>query len=201
MARQTERLAGRGQAKLRAFCEALSKAMRYRCGVTSASPAPAPAVSIRPATPGDTAVILAFIRELAEYEHLSHEVVATEDLLATALFGSQPAAEVLIACADGVPIGFALFLTSFSTFLARSGLYLEDLFVRPAFRGLGLGKRLLVEVARIAVARGCGRYEWSVLDWNAPSIRFYESLGAEMHADWRRMRVTGPALEQLAQRT
>ncbi len=97
-------------------------------------------------------------------------------------------------------MGFALFFANFSTFQARTGLYLEDLFVRPAFRGLGLGKRLLIEVARLAVARGCGRYEWSVLDWNAPSIRFYESLGAEMHGDWRRMRVTGPALAQLAER-
>lgn len=161
---------------------------------------PAPATLIRPATPADVPVILAFIRELAEYEHLTHEVVATEELLASALFGPRPEAEVLIACADGEPAGFALFLPNFSTFLARPGLYLEDLFVRPAFRGLGLGKRLLIEVARLAVARGCGRYEWSVLDWNAPSIRFYESLGAEMHADWRRMRVTGEALEKLAQR-
>ena len=159
-----------------------------------------PTTSIRPATREDVPVILAFIRELAEYERLPHEVVATEDLLATALFGPRPEAEVLIACADGTPVGFALFFANFSTFQARTGLYLEDLFVRPAFRGLGLGKRLLIEVARLAVARGCGRYEWSVLDWNAPSIRFYEGLGAEMHGDWRRMRVTGPALAQLAER-
>jgi len=159
-----------------------------------------PATAIRPATASDVPVILAFIRELAEYERLSHEVTATEELLATALFGPRPEAEVLIAWADGAPVGFALFLTNFSTFLARPGLYLEDLFIRPAYRGLGLGKRLLIEVARLAVARGCGRYEWSVLDWNTPSIRFYESLGAEMHADWRRMRVTGAALEQLARR-
>jgi len=160
---------------------------------------PVSATSIRPATREDVPVILAFIRELAEYERLTHEVVATEDLLATALFGPRPEAEVLIACADGAPVGFALFFANFSTFQARTGLYLEDLFVRPAFRGLGLGKRLLIEVARLAVARGCGRYEWSVLDWNAPSIRFYENLGAEMHGDWRRMRVTGPALTQLAE--
>jgi len=164
------------------------------------SPAAASATSIRPAKREDVPVILAFIRELAEYERLAHEVVATEDLLATALFGPRPEAEVLIACAGGAPVGFALFFANFSTFQARTGLYLEDLFVRPAFRGLGLGKRLLIEVARLAVARGCGRYEWSVLDWNAPSIRFYESLGAEMHGDWRRMRVTGPALAQLAER-
>ena len=160
----------------------------------------APSASIRPATQNDVPVILAFIRELAEYEHLSHEVVATEELLRSSLFGPRPEAEVLIACAEGEPVGFALFFANYSTFLAKSGLYLEDLFVRPAYRGFGLGKRLLIEVARLAVERGCGRYEWSVLDWNAPSIRFYESLGAEMHADWRRMRVTGEALTQLAQR-
>lgn len=162
---------------------------------------PAPATGIRLATPDDVPHILAFIRELAEYERLSHEVVATEELLATSLFGPRPDAEVLIACADNVPVGFALFFANYSTFQARTGLYLEDLYIRPPFRGLGLGKRLLIEVARLAVARGCGRYEWSVLDWNAPSIRFYESLGAEMHASWRRMRVTGEALEQLAART
>ena len=165
----------------------------------SHSPAPS-ATSIRSATRADVPAILAFIRELAEYEHLSHEVVATEELLGAALFGPHPEAEVLMACADGEPVGFALFFANFSTFQARPGLYLEDLFVRPGFRGLGLGKRLLIEVARLAVARGCGRYEWSVLDWNEPSIKFYESLGAEMHASWRRMRVTGPALEELAAR-
>lgn len=162
---------------------------------------PVPTTLIRPATPADVSHILAFIRELAEYERLSHEVVATEELLAASLFGPRPDAEVLIASADGTPVGFALFFANYSTFQARTGLYLEDLYVRPPFRGLGLGKRLLIEVARLAVARGCGRYEWSVLDWNVPSIRFYESLGAEMHASWRRMRVTGPALEQLAERT
>lgn len=161
---------------------------------------PAPATGIRPATPADVPLILTFIRELAEYEQLTHEVVATEDLLAAALFGPRPDAEVLMAVADGAAVGFALFFPNFSTFQARPGLYLEDLYVRPAFRGLGLGKRLLTKVARLAVARGCGRYEWSVLDWNAPSIGFYESLGAEMHADWRRMRVTGDALERLAAR-
>ncbi len=161
---------------------------------------PSPTTGIRPATITDVPVILAFIRELAEYERLTHEVVATEELLAAALFGPRPEAEVLIACADGAPVGFALFFANFSTFQARPGLYLEDLFIRPDFRGLGLGKRLLIEVARLAVARGCGRYEWSVLDWNAPSIRFYESLGAEMHDAWRRMRVTGAALAQLAAR-
>ena len=161
---------------------------------------PPSATGIRPATVIDVPIILAFIRELAEYEHLAHEVVATEELLAAALFGPHPEAEVLMATADGAAVGFALFFANFSTFQARQGLYLEDLYVRPAFRALGLGKRLLIEVARLAVARGCGRYEWSVLDWNAPSIRFYESLGAEMHGAWRRMRVTGPALKELAER-
>lgn len=154
--------------------------------------------SIRPATPADVPTILAFIRELAAYEHLEHEVIGTEELLAASLFGPRPDAEVLMACADEAPVGFALFFPNYSTFQTKPGLYLEDLYVRPAFRGLGLGKRLLVEVAKLAVARGCGRYEWSVLDWNAPSIRFYESLGAEMHDAWRRMRVTGEALDRLA---
>jgi GNAT superfamily N-acetyltransferase len=165
------------------------------------SDSPAPATEIRPATPADVPHILAFIRELAEYERLLHEVVATEELLAASLFGSHPDAEVLIACAGKIPVGFALFFANYSTFQARPGLYLEDLYVRPAYRGLGLGKRLLIEVGKLAVARGCGRYEWSVLDWNEPSIRFYESLGAEMHASWRRMRVTGEALQQLAARS
>src|SRR5215213_6806916 len=138
-------------------------------------------LTIRPASETDVPLILTFIRELAEYEKLTHEVSATEEQLRATLFGAHRFAEALIASADGEPAGFAIFFHNYSTFLARPGLYLEDLYVRPAFRGLGLGKRLLIEVARLAVARGCGRYEWSVLDWNAPSIRFYESLGAEMH--------------------
>lgn len=155
-------------------------------------------LSIRPAVPGDVPEILAFIRELAEYEKLTHEVTATEELLHQTLFGARPFAETLIGCVDGTPAGFAVFLYNYSTFLAKPGIYLEDLYVRPPFRKLGLGKALITEVARIAVERDCGRYEWSVLDWNEPSIRFYESLGAEMHADWRRMRITGPALEMMA---
>ena len=157
-----------------------------------------PALTIRAAVPGDVPQILAFIRELAEYEKLTHEVSATEELLHASLFGPQPFAETLIGCVDGEPAGFAVFLYSYSTFLAKPGLYLEDLFVRTAFRKLGLGKALFLTVAGIAVERGCGRYEWSVLDWNEPSIRFYESLGAEMHAAWRRMRVEGAALEAMA---
>ena len=154
--------------------------------------------TVRAATESDVPVLLAFIRELADYEKLTHEVSATEDRLRATLFGPRPFAEALLACADGEPVGFALFFHNYSTFLARPGLYLEDLFVRPAFRGQGIGKLLLATVARLAVERGCGRYEWTVLDWNTPSIRFYESLGAEMKSDWRIMRVTGAALENMA---
>jgi len=154
---------------------------------------------IRPATPADVPAILGFIRELAEYEHLTHEVVATEAGLQAGLFGQQPYAEALVACVEDVPVGFALYFHSYSTFQARPGLYLEDLYVQPAHRGRGLGKGLLKAVARVAVERNCGRYEWSVLDWNAPSIRLYESLGAEMHGDWRRMRVADEALRRLAE--
>jgi GNAT superfamily N-acetyltransferase len=156
-----------------------------------------PCLTIRPATPDDVPHILAFIRELAEYEKLTHEVTATEELLHATMFGPRPFAETLIGCVDGEPAGFAVFLYNYSTFLALPGIYLEDIYVRPQFRKLGLGKALLTTVARIAVERGCGRYEWSVLDWNTPSIQFYESLGAEMHGDWRKMRVSGPALETL----
>ena len=155
-------------------------------------------ISVRPATPDDVPLILAFIRELAEYENLTHEVSATEELLQTTMFGPRAFAETLIGSVNGDPAGFAVFLYNYSTFLALPGIYLEDIYVRPEYRKLGLGKALLTTVARIAVERGCGRYEWSVLDWNTPSIQFYESLGAEMHAAWRRMRVSGPALESMA---
>src|SRR6185503_14299063 len=154
--------------------------------------------TIRPATESEVPALLAFIRELAAYEKLTHEVSATEQQLRATLFGPRPFAEALLACADNQPVGFALFFHNYSTFLARPGLYLEDLYVRPAFRGKGFGKLLLTTVARLAIERGCGRYEWSVLDWNAPSIRFYESLGAEMKSDWRIMRVTGAALKNMA---
>jgi GNAT superfamily N-acetyltransferase len=154
--------------------------------------------TIRSATEVDVSVLLAFIRELADYEKLTREVSATEEQLRATLFGPRPFAEALIACADDEPVGFALFFHNYSTFLARPGLYLEDLYVRPSYRGKGLGKLLLTTAARIAVERGCGRYEWTVLDWNKPSIDFYESLGAEMKSDWRIMRVTGAALERMA---
>jgi len=158
------------------------------------------AVTIRPAEPADTALILSLIRELAEYERLPHEVVATEDALRATLFGARSRAEVLIADADGQAAGFALFFHNYSTFLARPGLYLEDLFVRPAFRRQGIGRMLLTRLAGIAVARGCGRFEWSVLDWNEPARRFYESLGARPMDEWTTYRMTGAALDELARK-
>ena len=153
--------------------------------------------SIRPARPGDAADILRLIRALAEYEKLADEVVATEDALRQTLFGPQPAAEVLLAEEGGRPVGLALFFQNYSTFLARPGIYLEDLFVEPACRGCGLGKALLQAVARLAVQRGCGRFEWSVLDWNTPAIEFYKSVGARPLDDWTVFRMTGDALRRL----
>jgi GNAT superfamily N-acetyltransferase len=154
---------------------------------------------IRPATRRDVPAIHAMICELAEFEKLTHEVQATQADLATALFGIKPVAEALVACGDdGAHAGFALFYTNYSTFAGKPVLYLEDLFVRPAYRGLGLGKILLVSLARIAVERGCARYEWSVLNWNQKAIAFYQRWGAVMHGDWRRMRVCGQALQDLA---
>jgi GNAT superfamily N-acetyltransferase len=139
--------------------------------------------TIRAATEADVPLILAFIRELAAYEKLSAEVTATEEQLRLTLFGPRRFAEALFACADDQPVGFAIFFHNYSTFLAQPGLYLEDLYVQPAFRKRGLGKLLITTIARIAVERGCGRFEWTVLDWNKPSIEFYESLGAEMKAN------------------
>ncbi|TDU81256.1 ribosomal protein S18 acetylase RimI-like enzyme [Prosthecobacter fusiformis] len=157
-----------------------------------------PLLTIRPATETDVPAILALILELADYEQLTHEVVATVDSLRATLFGPSPCAEALMGCVNGEVAGFALFFQNYSTFLARPGLHLEDLYVQPAHRGCGLGRALITAVARIAHERGCGRYEWTVLDWNTPAIRFYESLGAEMKSDWRIMRVTGPTLESMA---
>jgi GNAT superfamily N-acetyltransferase len=155
-------------------------------------------LELRFATGADVGLILAFIRELAEYERLAHEVVADEASLRSTLFGEKPFAEVVIAELDGAPAGFALFFHSFSTFLARPGIYLEDLYVRPEFRGRGIGGKVLVFLARLAVERGCGRFEWSVLDWNEDAIRFYRALGAESMDEWIGFRVTGPALAALA---
>ena len=157
-------------------------------------------ISIRAAVPEDVPLILTFIRELAEYERLADQVTATEQALRDSLFGPRPHAEVLIAEVDGQPAGFALYLHNYSTFLARPGLYLEDLYVRPAFRRQGIGRQLLTRLARLAVERGCGRFEWNVLDWNEPARRFYESLGAVPMSDWTTYRVAGPSLHELAQR-
>ncbi len=153
-------------------------------------------ISIRPGTESDIPLILAFIKELAEYEGLGHEVVATEDSLRRHLFGNGHA-EVLIAEATA-PAGFALFFHNFSTFLGRPGIYLEDLYVRPEFRGQGVGTRLLKELARLALERDCGRLEWAVLDWNAPSIAFYDSLGARPRKEWITYRLAGEALQAVA---
>ena len=155
---------------------------------------------IRPATEDDVPIILSLIRELAEYERLSHEVVATEGLLRESLFGDRRGAEVLIACCKGAPAGFALFFHSFSTFLGRPGIYLEDLYVKPKFRGRGIGRALLAHLARLAKERGCGRLEWAVLDWNEPAIKLYKSIGAVPMDEWTVYRVTGEALETLATR-
>ena len=157
-----------------------------------------PELEIRPGTVDDVPLILSLIRELAEYERLSHEVVATEEMLRDSLFGERRVAEVLIGHLDEEPAGFALFFHNFSTFLGRPGIYLEDLYVRPEFRGSGLGRALLVHLASIASERGCGRLEWSVLDWNEPAIGFYERIGASPVSGWTVYRVTGEALEDLA---
>jgi len=159
---------------------------------------PLPGVVLRFAARQDTALVLAFVRELAAYEKLAHEVMTDEATLADALFGAHPGAEVVIAQVDGHAAGFALFFHNFSTFLGRRGLYLEDLYVRPQFRGLGLGRVLMAFLARLAIERGCGRFEWWVLDWNEPALRFYREIGAVPMDEWTVQRVTGPALEALA---
>lgn len=155
-------------------------------------------IVLRPARPEDVPLVLALIRELADFERLSDAVVADATLLADALFGAAPAAEVVIAEADGAPAGFALCFQTFSTFLGRRGLYLEDLFVRPAYRGRGIGLRLMRHLAALAVERGCGRFEWTVLDWNAPAIGFYRALGALPQDGWTVQRLEGEALHALA---
>jgi len=153
---------------------------------------------ITPATERDVPLILRLIKDLAEYERMSNEVVATEEGLRATLFGARPAAEVLLGYAGEEPAGFALFFHNFSTFVGKPGLYLEDLFVVPKFRGRGYGKALLVHLAKLAVERDCGRFEWSVLDWNEPAIGFYRKLGAVPMEDWTIFRVSGAALETLA---
>lgn len=153
--------------------------------------------TFRPAVPGDEELILSFIRALADYEHMSDQVVATPDILREWIF-EKKTAEVIFAEVEGKAVGYALFFHNFSTFLGRAGIYLEDLFVLPQERGKGYGKALLKELARIAVERGCGRLEWSCLDWNQPSIDFYRSLGAVPLSEWTMYRVTGETLTKLA---
>ena len=154
--------------------------------------------TIRPAIPGDAAEILRLIHELAVYEKLEDQAVGTKEMLSQALFGPRPSCEALVAESGGRAVGFALFFTTFSTFLCKPGLYLEDLFVETAHRGSGIGKALLQRLAALAIERGCGRFEWRVLDWNEPSIRFYESLGGVLMHEWLLVRLTGQPLERFA---
>jgi GNAT superfamily N-acetyltransferase len=153
---------------------------------------------LRPAAPADLPAIVSLIGELAEFENLTHLLQVTPESLAPHLFGPKPAAECIVGEHDGAVVAFALYFTNFSTFLGKPGLYLEDLYVQPAHRGSGLGQALLVHLARIAAARGCGRFEWAVLDWNVHAIRFYERMGATVLPDWRICRLTGDALQRLA---
>lgn len=155
---------------------------------------------LRKATENDVSLLLSFIRELADYEKLSHEVEATEETLRRHLFGERCSAEALIGEIENEPVAFAIFFHNFSTFLGKPGLYLEDLFVKPQFRGMGLGKRILAHLARIAVERDCGRFEWWVLDWNEPAINFYRSIGAVPMSEWTVQRVSGEALHALAKK-
>ena len=159
-----------------------------------------PALRLRAATAADVPTILRLIRGLAEYERLLHECEATEAQLHATLFGERPQAEVVLAEWEGAPAGFALFFHNYSTFLARRGLYLEDLFVFPEFRGRGIGRALLVHLAGLAAERRCGRLEWAVLDWNEPAIRFYRKIGARGMDEWRVQRLSGEALATLAAR-
>lgn len=154
---------------------------------------------IRPAVVADTPIILNFIKLLAEYEKLSHEVIVTEDLLRETLFSASPGAEVILGFVDTQPVGFALFFHNFSTFLGRPGLYLEDLFVLSDQRGNGYGKTLLTFLAKLAIERKCGRFEWSVLNWNMPAIQFYERLGAKALDGWTTYRLSGVSLNRLAE--
>ncbi len=159
-----------------------------------------PEFCIVPAAPADVPEIHAMVQELAEYEKLTHLCVSRAEDIAAALFGPQASAEVLLGYEGGAPAAFALFFHNYSTFLGRRGLYLEDIFVRPPFRRRGYAGRILAHLAALAVERGCGRFEWSVLDWNAPAIGFYQSLGAEVLPDWRITRMTGESLARLARK-
>ena len=161
--------------------------------------APIPDFEIRLVAPGDVPLVYAFIRELAEYERLSQQVTATEADIRNALFGERPVAEALLAYYKNEPVGFAVYFTSFSTFVGRPGIYLEDIYIKPDMRGKGFGRALLVYLARLARQRHCGRMEWSVLDWNEPAIKFYKNLGAQAMDEWTVYRLTGKALERLAE--
>jgi GNAT superfamily N-acetyltransferase len=156
--------------------------------------------TIRPARLADTEALFKLIQALADYEKLTDQVIGTADLLKQHLFGAQPCVEAIVAEIAQQVVGFALFFPNYSTFLTQPGLYLEDLFVLPDYRSQGIGKALITTLAQIAHARGCGRLEWSVLDWNKPAIAFYQNLGADIRPDWRTCRVTGPALIHLATR-
>ena len=151
--------------------------------------------TLRPATKADLSAIVGLITELADFEKLTHMVVVTPKSLEPHLFGPKPVAEAVVSEVGGQVVAFALFFTNFSTFLGQPGLYLEDLYVQPAYRGTGLGKALLAHLGALAVARGCGRFEWSVLDWNQPAIDFYRAMGATVMPDWRICRLAGPALQ------
>ena len=155
-------------------------------------------VTVRDALPSDAATIVRFIRELADYEKAIHEVEATEETVQTSIFGAGSVTQALIAERDGIAIGMAVYFFSYSTWQAKNGLYLEDLYVTPEARGLGAGKTLLRRLARIAIGKGCGRFEWSVLDWNEPSIRVYEAIGAEPQKEWVRYRLSGEKLAEFA---
>jgi GNAT superfamily N-acetyltransferase len=162
-------------------------------------PAAPPAdLRISRAQPSDIPLILTFIRKLASYEKLSHEVVADEDMLRESLFAPDPAAEVLLAYVGGEPVAFAVYFRNFSTFGGRRGIYLEDLFVEPAYRSRGIGIAIMAQLARLAKERGCDRLNWAVLDWNRPAVEFYRRMGAVLLDDWRICRLSGLALDQLA---
>ncbi|HSM81410.1 MAG TPA: GNAT family N-acetyltransferase [Nodosilinea sp.] len=157
------------------------------------------ALEIHPATAADLPALVTLIKALADYEKLSHQVTGSPEDLAAALFGPRPYAEAVLAWVNGEPVGMALFFHNFSTFLMQPGLYLEDLFVQPTHRGQGIGKALLIYLGQLALERGCGRLEWSVLDWNTPAIEFYQRMGAEIKTEWQLCRVTGEALGALGQ--
>lgn len=160
---------------------------------------PRPQITVRKATAEDSALVLNFIQQLAKYEKLEHQCIATADQIRETLFGAQPRAESLVAFADGQPAGFAVYFFSYSTFLAKYGLYLEDLFVKPELRGRGIGKRIFLELLRVARENDCGRFEWSVLDWNQPAIDFYESLGAKAQGEWIRYRLEEEQISRLVE--